>query len=411
MTGHDVVVVGAGLAGLATAIRLRDKGHHPLVLEASEAPGGRVRTDKIDGFLVDHGFQILLTAYPGADRLLDLDALDLRVFDRGMLVRIGDRFHRVADPFRSPGDAFGTMRAPIGRFRDKPAMLRFRKSILDADLDELLARPDTSGEDLLLAAGLSPKMIDRFFRPLFGALALDPSLALSSHQIEFLFLMLNTGDAAVPAGGMGAIAHQLAGRLPADTIRYGNKVASVTDHEVIVEGERIEADAVVVATDASEATRLTAGESEDRGSLGYTTWWLIAPETPVNRPAIVLDGTGATAINNLAVMSQVAPLYSPDDRALVAVSTPGTTTGEADIRRSLREWYGAVVDKWETLRVDTIEKAQPRMVVGVDPDQSVRLASGLFVAGDHRQHASLDGALTSGSRAADAVTARLCRDC
>ena len=303
------------------------------------------------------------------------------------------------------------MRAPIGRFRDKPAMLRFRRSILGSDPDELFARPDTSAEDHLLAAGFSPKIIDRFFRPLFTSLTLDPSLEYSSRYIDFLFLMLNTGDAAVPARGMGAIAYQLAGRLPEGSIRYHTSVDSVADHHVnVVDGDRIEADAVVVATDATEAARLTQGETEDRGSLGYTTWWFVAPEAPVNRPTMVLDGNGDAAMNNLAVMSRVAADYSPDDRALVAVSTPGTDTKEADVRRSLREWYGAVVTDWETLRVDTIAKALPRMVVGVDPDQAVRLASGLFVAGDHRQHASINGALTSGCRAADAVTARLCRD-
>jgi hypothetical protein len=166
----------------------------------------------------------------------------------------------------------------------------------------------------------------------------------------------------------------------------------------------------VIATDANDASRLTAGEVVDPGSHGMTTWWFVAAETPVQRPVIVLDGNSDGALNNLAVLSQVSADYSPDERALVAVSTPRTGVMEADVRASLTEWYGGVIEKWETLRVDAIERAQPRQAVGEDPDQSVRLRSGLFVAGDHRQHPSIHGALVSGKRAADAVTAKLCRD-
>ena len=131
----------------------------------------------------------------------------------------------------------------------------------------------------------------------------------------------------------------------------------------------------------------------------------------MHRPVIVLDGNGTAAVNNLAVLSQASGHYTPDERAVVAASTPFTDVHEDDVRKSLGEWFGPVVDEWETLRVDVIERAQPRQAVGEDPDQSVRLASGLFVAGDHRQHASINGALVSGRRAADAVTAKLCRDC
>ena len=210
---------------------------------------------------------------------------------------------------------------------------------------------------------------------------------------------------------MGEISAQLAARLPADTIRFDTDVTGVGDHHVEVDGSRVEAQAVIVATDATDAARLTGGEVTDPGANSLTTWWFTAPEPPVQRPLIILDGNGDSAINNLAVLSQVSPDYTPDDRALVAVSTPRLGVTEDDVRASLAEWYGPGIADWETLRVDAIERAQPKLPVGADPDQSVRLASGLFVAGDHRQHPSIHGALVSGGRAADAVTAKLCRDC
>ncbi len=167
---------------------------------------------------------------------------------------------------------------------------------------------------------------------------------------------------------------------------------------------------MIVATDATDAARLTGGEVEDRGAHAVTTWWMVAPEAPVHRPVIVLGTASDGPVNSLAVMSQVAPGYRADDRSLIAVSTPAIGVDETGVRAELTEWYGPVVEEWETLRVDRIERAQPHLGLGLDPDQRVRLASGLFVAGDHRQHASINGALISGRRAADAVIARLCRD-
>lgn len=411
MTSHDVVVVGAGLAGLAAAIRLRERGHEPLVLERSDGPGGRVRTDTVDGFLLDRGFQILLTAYPTAEEMLDYDALDLKTFDAGSLVRLGERFHRVSDPFRNPGDAIGTLRAPVGSLKDKLAILKFRSAVRKDELEELFVRKETTALERLQAAGFSEKMIDSFLRPLFSGIALDPELQFSSRSLEFIFRMLSDGDAAVPLRGMGQISEQLAGRIPAGTIRYGAEVTEVADHHVIVDGTRVESQAVIVATDATDAARLTVGEVTDPGANNLTTWWFAAPEAPVKRPVIVLEGNSNGAINNLAVLSQVSKAYSPDERALVAVSTPSTGVDETLIRSALADWFGGGVEDWDTLRVDEIERAQPRQAVGADPDQAVRLRSGLFVAGDHRQHASINGALVSGCRAADAVAARLCRDC
>ena len=411
MTSHDVVVVGAGLAGLAAAIRLRERGHEPLVLERSDGPGGRVRTDEVDGFLLDRGFQILLKAYPTAKEMLDYEALQLCTFDAGSLVRIGDRFHRVADPFRNPGDAFGTVRAPIGNLKDKRTILKFRNRVRKLEVEDLFAAKETTALARLREVGFSEKMIDRFLRPLFSGIALDPKLGFSSRSLEFLFRMLSEDDAAVPANGMGQIPIQLAGRVPAGSIRYHAEVTEVGERHVVVDGSRVESQAVVVATDAVDAARLTSGEVGDPGANSVTTWWFAADDAPVKRPVIVLNGSGSGVVNNLAVLSNVSPAYSPDERALIAVSTPAVGIDESAVRANLAEWYGGGVEDWQTLRVDAIERAQPRQAVGADPDQSVRLASGMFVAGDHRQHASISGALTSGCRAADAVAARLCRDC
>lgn len=410
MNNHDVIVVGAGLAGLAAARRLREKGYEPVVFERSNSVGGRVHTDMVDGFRLDHGFQTIFTAYPEASRVLNFGALDLCQFDPGAVIRIDGEFHRVSDPMRCPGEALRSFKAPVGSMKDKLAVLKMRHDVSSIDTEDLFARPESTALARFSEIGFSPRMIERFLGPLFTGMTLDPELGFSSRHLDFIFSMLSTGDAAVPALGMGEIPRQLEGDLPAGTIQCGVGVESVAADHVIVDGSRVGARAVIVATDAHTADRLTNGQSEYHGSMGVSTWWIAADEAPIRRPTIVFNGEGGV-LNSLAVLSQVSPQYSPDHRALIAASTPFVHATEHEMRAALTNWYGSVVDTWETIRVDRIEQALPVQPLGLDPDQSVRLPSGLFVAGDHRQNASMNGALVSGRRAAESVVARLCRDC
>lgn len=409
MTHHDVVIVGAGMAGLAAARRLREKGHEPLVVEATDRAGGRVHTDVVDGFRLDLGFQVLLTAYPEAQRVFDYERLDLRPFESGAMIRVGDQFHRVGDPFRSPGDLFSSIRAPVGTLSDKLRILRFRKLVTSGAVEDIYTRAEVTASQRIGEMGFSNHIIDSFIRPLFTSITLDPTLSFSSRYLELVFRMFTTGDAAVPATGMKALTEQLLADLPDDAISYNQQAESVAADHVIVDGEKIRARAVVLATDQREAAALTP-EVDDRGSVGVLTCWMAADEPPLRRPAVVLAG-GPGPINNLAVMSQVSDQYAPSGRALVAVSSPDPSATESAVRAQLTDWFGGGVEEWQTIRVDRIESAQPRQPVGLDPHQTVRLESGLFVAGDHRQNASIDGALVSGRRAGDAVAARLCRDC
>ena len=197
------VIVGAGLAGLCCAKHLREAGQSSIVLQASDGIGGRVRTDRVEGFLLDRGFQVLLTAYPETQRHLDYAALDLRSFVPGALVHVDGRFHRIVDPWRRPVDALMHALSPIGSLADKARVARLRHRVLRGTLDALWSRPEQSTYAALVADGFSAQMIDRFFRPFFGGVLLDPDLATSSRMFEFTFRMFALGDSAVPAAGMG----------------------------------------------------------------------------------------------------------------------------------------------------------------------------------------------------------------
>ena len=209
----DVVVVGAGLAGLAAATVVADGGHSVAVLEASDDVGGRVRTDEVDGFLVDRGFQVLLTAYPELDRQLDRAALRLQAFDPGAMVRIGDRFHVVGDPLRRPGSLLSTVAAPVGTPVDKLRLLALRRRLRSSTVPQLLRGQDVDTAEALREEQFGPNMVERFLRPLIGGIQLDPELTTSRRMFDTIFRTLSEGDAAVPAVGMGAIPRQMAARL------------------------------------------------------------------------------------------------------------------------------------------------------------------------------------------------------
>ncbi|NNE96323.1 MAG: FAD-dependent oxidoreductase [Acidimicrobiales bacterium] len=400
----DIAVVGAGLAGLTAATELTEHGHHVAVLEASDDVGGRVRTDTVKGHLCDRGFQILLTAYPAAQDLLDFDGLDLQRFDPGAKILLGGgQTAVIGDPFRRPEQLLPTVRANVGSLFDKARILRYRLEVTRGSLDELWDREDVTALTRFRELGFSSEIIERFLRPLFAGITLDADLGGSSRVVDFVFRMLAQGDAAVPRLGMGQIGQQLASRLREGTVHLNQRVTATSAKSVtLADGETVDADAVIVATGATEAARLT--DVPDPGWRGVTSIWFAAPTPPETDPVIVLNGTGARPLNSIVTMSAVSSAYAPDGSHTVVASAPSVAQGtEDEMRAQLRELLGSQTEVWETLRVDRIPQAQPIQLPGYDHRPAVTLESGIVVCGDHRRDASINGAMDSGRLAAQAV--------
>jgi phytoene dehydrogenase-like protein len=399
----DVVVVGAGLAGLACARVLTERNVDTVVVESSHRVGGRVGTDEIDGFLVDRGFQVYLTAYPEGRRFLDLGALDLKPFHPGADVWLGDRFHRMGDPFRRPTDAWASLRSPVGSVAEKLKGVRLRSRARSASATDLLeGGADVATLDVLRSEGFSERMIERFFRPLFAGILLDRSLETSARVFRFVFKMLAQGDAAVPARGMQQIPEQLAAGLPEGVIRLGVRAEGIDPGSVATTGGRIETRATVIATDAPEAARLIGLEAPPSRAVAGIAF--DAPEPPLRGPRLLLDGEGRGPVNNVAVMSEVAPAYAPSGRALVVVQTLDMAKNiEARVRERLQRWFGDAVAEWRHLSTHSFDHAHPSQNPPYTGRRPARLGDGQYVAGDHRVGASIDGALRSGRRAAEAV--------
>ena len=404
---EPVVVVGAGLAGLSCAVALHDAGIPVQVYEASDGIGGRVRTDHVDGFLLDRGFQVALTAYPEMHRQLDMPALDLQAFEPGALVWRNGKGSVVGDPFRRPTTTLSTVTAPIGSLFDKARIGLLRHRLRSVHPARLLQGDDTSTRSALSDAGFSDTIIERFFRPLVGGIQLDPDLTDSRRMFDIIFRMLADGDSAVPAAGMQAIPRQLADRLPAGAIHLDSPVSATTPTSITIDGSTIAASTVVVATEgpaASELLDIAPVESKSVGAVYFT-----APEAPIAEKYVVLDGTGRGPVLNVAVMSNVASTYAPAGSHLVVAAAPGHDgpTIETDARAQLRGWWGPQVDAWEHLATYRIAHGQPRQRPPFDPKRRVRLDDGRFVCGDHRDTASIQGAMYSGRRCGLAIAAEI----
>lgn len=411
------VIVGAGVAGLTCARRLHEEGLDVAVLEASDGVGGRVRTDRVDGFLLDRGFQVLLTGYPEAQRWLDYEALDLHELYPGALVRADGRFQRVADPYRRPLDALRSARGSVVGRRDYRPLARLRTRVRQGSPEAVLSRREQTSLELLRGSGLSERAIDRFFRPFLGSLLLDTSLSTSSRMLELTLRMLWLGPAALPAEGMQAIPDQLAAALPDGTIRLGARVAGVDAGSVTLSsGERVEAQAVVVATDGPAAATLLP-QVIAPASRGAAYLSFAADADPVEvGPVLLLDGDGNGPAVSVCVVSSIAPTYAPPGVTLVSATVPGVVAQddaalETSVREQLAGWFGTRVGSWRHLRTERLPHAFPALdPPALDPaDRAVRLAPGVYVCGDHRDTGSLGGAMASGRRAAQALIEELRR--
>lgn len=414
-TSKPVILVGAGMAGLACAVRLHEAGVPVRVLEASDGVGGRVRTDLVDGFRLDRGFQVYLDAYPETGKLLDLDALDLKRFEPGALVFRNGRLHRLMDVFRRPSTALASVRAPVGSLVDKLRVAWMRQRILGSSLESIAHRADQSTENYLQEQGFSMDMIDAFFRSFYGGIFLERGLRTSSRMFEFTFKMFGLGSATIPAQGMGAIPAQLAGRLESGSIRLNSPVAAIEANRVRLQtGAWIEGAAVVVATDGSVAKQLVPElDLAEPRWRSVTNLYFAATDSPVHEAIICLNGSGTGLVNNVCVLTDASPDYSSDSRALLSVSVLGAHRNEDLAQRvliELKAWFGSDVEKCVHLRTDIIRKALPEqlpLATGMAAIKPYSQMGGVYICGDHLSTASIEGAVISGQSVASALLKEL----
>ncbi len=408
---YDVIIVGGGISGLACARRLQQEGVNFALLEASDEVGGRARTDLVDGFRLDRGFQVFLTAYPEAKQVLDFDALDLKPFQPGAIIRLRGRFFHFVDPWRKPGSALKSLLAPIGTVADKWRIAKLRRQVCKKTLAQIYESNDQSTEAYLRSFGFSEGMIDHFFRPFLGGVFLEKELQTSSRMFEFVFRMFSSGAATLPRLGMGELAKQMKASFSDDQLLLNSPVQSIDGKNLtLTDGRKIQAERIVLACEQNRSNQMLGIEKKVE-SCGVTCIYFAASQPPLNEPILVLNGDEDGPINNLSVPSLVSPEYAPNGRHLISVSIVGNEQNRGDLEEAVRNqlsgWYGDQVKNWETLRTYRIEQALPTQVPpSLDPvEKPAEPENGYFICGDHRNTASIHGAMVSGRRTAEAILA------
>jgi len=398
---RPTVVVGAGLTGLCCALRLREAGRPVLVVDGADRVGGRVVTDEVDGFLIDRGFQVLLTSYPEVRARLDLDALGVEAFRPGSAVRLAETTCTISDPLREPLTALRSLLTPLLSVPDAARAFLLRRRLLGAGPHVGRAR------DVLARSGISERLLSAFFRPFFQGVTLDPDLGIPADYFAFLFRMFATGAATLPREGMGAICRQLASRLPPDGVRLGAAVTSVSrDHVQLDDGARVDAADVVVATDGAAAATLVDVPPPSSHRATTCVSFAVRGAPPIRERMLLLKGSGRGVVLHLCVPSVVQPSYAPAGAHLVSVTALGAQRPDLEeaVRADLRRWFGAQVDAWDHLRTTHVARALPALDTEAPVMQrtgAARLPSGVVVCGDHLSTPSIQGAMASGRRAAD----------
>lgn len=396
MTPRKILIIGGGVAGLAAARRLEELGHSALVLEGGQSIGGRVRTDQIDGYRLDRGFQVLFSSYLETSRLIE--PLECSAFLSGALIWDGQRMRSAIHPLHHPYlAARGMLRLPfsIGDLARLAKVYR-RQYRLKGETTQLG----------LIESGFSPQSLRQFFQPLFGGMFLDPELETHSDFFTFACRHLWSGQALLPAYGMGQIPFAIARGLNSTEMKIGVPVVELKGTSaVLADGTREDGDAVIIATDGTTAEKLL-GQTAALRWRSTTTIYLSAADSPVDLPILVLNGSCRGVVRSLCVPSLLSEHYAPPGRHLISVTLNGYHEGDLhlvgrEVKSELTGWFGNQVDAWKFIHGYSIEEALPI----INSASVTKETPGVSVAGDWIGVPSIETAVRSGALAAERAIA------
>ncbi|MDB4793328.1 FAD-dependent oxidoreductase [bacterium] len=405
-----VLIVGGGISGLCCARSLHRSGIPFQIFEQSDQVGGRIRTDIVQGFLLDRGFQALQTAYPEAQAQLDYSRLKLKPYLPGSLVHHSGCFHRMIDPWRRPVDGLWSgLNSSVGTLLDKFRIARLRRAASSGKIEDLFSLTEMSSLESLQKYGFSSQMIDRFFRPLLGGIFLERELVTSHRMLHFVFRMMSLGDVALPEQGMQAIPDQLAEELPKDQLHLNAAVQKISNDSTTLEnGQVFRGSQVVLATPGNITAKLIGHHVPDFQSVKCLYYACEKP--PTQEPILILNG-GDGPINNMSVPSLVACSYAPSNKHLVSISVLDDSNEEESLQAAVikqaKDWFGEQVDQWSHLETYDIKYAIPSQNAGRNLKTGhANWKNDLIICGDSIGHASIQSALESGLHAAELVMSR-----
>lgn len=404
----NVVVIGAGISGLIAAYELERAGIKPILLEASDRVGGRVATDEVDGFLLDRGFQVLLTAYPEARRYLDFEVLKLKKFYPGALILKPGGSFAISDPLRNPSEVFGMVFSPVGSLFDKLKIYKLTKSLQKKQIDDIFNSPNISTIQFLRDYGFSEKIITNFFKPFFKGIFLENELKTSARMFQFVFKMFGEGFAAVPENGMQAIPDYLKSKLEHTELRLNTPVTKVEGHQVFLKnGEILQADKIIIAGKPDHLLQQLKGQINPYHSV-FNLYFSLE-KSFLARPMIGLVPDDKFLINNIVFMTDVSKTYSKKGKALLSVSVVRDVETPENLEKlvavELEAISGIKAEFFKHVKTYEIKEALPD-VEEMKADlafTNTKIHDHIFLAGDYLLNGSFNAAMTSGRKAVEAL--------
>ena len=407
---YKIHIIGAGVSGLIAARVLENYGYHPVVIEATDRVGGRVKTDVIDCYQLDHGFQVLLTAYPAVKKHLDYEALDLQKILPGASIFKSSGQKIIGDPLRNISLLVSTLLSGIGNLSDKLKILKLNQKLKKKTMSAIFSDTEQSTLSYLENLGFSKEIIADFFMPFFSGIFLETKLETSSRMFEFVYKMFGEGDATIPKAGIEAVPKQLLNNLKTTTFKYNTKVAALKDGEITLDdGTQLESHYTIIATEASGLVSNLKNQSTEWKSC--TTLYFETDTRVIDKKLIGLIPKSGTLINNIFYNSSLESIKNPQNELLsVTVIDDQNISHEVlveAVKTELKAYCGITTTMF--IKLYRIPKALPKLrnlKYDMMPSET-RLTNGLFLAGDTQLNASLNAAMISGERAALGVIASI----
>ena len=397
------IIIGAGISGLVAAIELEKAGFTPLILEATDCIGGRLKSDLESELPLDHGFQVLLTEYPEAQKYLDFDSLDLIPFKPGSIIFQNSKQQKIGDPRRDTSFLWSTLTSGIGTFNDKFRILKLSNKLKKKSIEDIFLTPEISTLDYLRGLGFSNMIIENFFQPFFAGIFLEEELETSSRMFEFVYKMFGTGYATIPRNGIQAIPKQLANQLSKSTFRFNALVTQIENKTVHLEnGEKLVADQIIIATDATFIL-----PTDKKTNVKWKSCYNIYLETEnsvFNQPIIGLLPNKKLLVNNFHFMSDV---FGGNKEILSVTVVKSHTLSESEMVQKVKnelDQYCNIKTK-ALIKLFHIKKALPDLSqLKYEPQiDDLIISDAVYCCGDHLANGSLNAAMASGRLVAEQI--------
>ena len=399
----SIHIIGGGISGLIAARVLEEHGLSATIIEATDRLGGRVKTDVLDGYSLDHGFQVLLTAYPAAKKYLDFDTLALQEFLPGSAIFKNGKQKIIGDPLRNLSLLIPTLFSEIGTVNDKLKILALNRRLKKKSIQNIFAEKEQTTHVYLENIGFSEAIITDFFIPFFSGIFLENKLDTSSRMFEFVYKMFGEGNAALPKDGIQAIPKQLFEKLKNTTCVFNTKVKSVENGSIILEsGEIIKSNFTIIATQASGLVSNLKNQATLWKSCD--TLYFEVTKREIRKPLIGLIAAPNALINNIFYHTslQTSATATKELLSVTVIDRQNLTNKQlvAEVQKELKELCN--IDSCTFIKQYNIPMALPKLQdieYEMLPSET-RLTEAIFLAGDTQLNGSLNAAMIAGERAA-----------